>query len=465
MKKFILLLLALVMAIGTFAGCGGNNDSSSEENVEVKIDTDFDDDFYNQTTTLSVAYRDLADRDYIKALEVGFKEMYPNVTVNPVQISGDYVAMVSSAVRRGKFQDLFFTSETELPIFMSNGALMNLKPYIEAEKVAHPGWIDEFIDTALSIGQENYNGDQYFIPRSSDRIVTHLNMKYIKSLPEETQALVKNGWTWDDFLTVAKAIRKQLNDDGNTASGKGRYVLDASFSWGPVMLSLFKSNEASIYENGEWTLNNEGTKKTLQMINELVDEEIIPVGAQDKADYAMGYGAMFFHSSSAIMNKKKELDATDDPKDEYNCVTFPIINGEKGVIGYGVPGYGIYKGSPNRDLAWQFLKFMMSKDGQNILGKAGVKTPSIRKDLQDAEDAEWRKGLEGVNLEAATWEPQRNYSETFFWNFPPSTRASLSGDIGTLISRATARPNGNTPNFDDCIQDAIKNLKAHSVVK
>lgn len=491
MKKLLALIIACVFTLICFASCkspsqsgsnGGNNGSngSAGETADYTPNIDMTDDDYNQTATLTVGVTaDPYETDLVNALGAAFKQLFPNVTIEPVRISGsDYSSAVIGRYNAKNIPDIFYTSETESFRFISSKLYLNLDPYIKAENEAYSPadenapatWSAQFVSGAMKLGQKNYSGAQYFIPRSSDRIVTHLNMKYVKAAlewdgrPDKSVTLdtVKNGWTWEEFVKVCEAIRAYYDSKGWTAAN-GRYILDASFAWSPVLFSLFKSNGATFYENGKWSLDSDATRATIAMIRELVEKKIIAPTNGGGANYENGSGAMLFHSSSAIKKYKNYIG------EDYDIVTFPVINGENGVTGYGVPGYGIYSGidESKRDLAWQFLSFMLSADGQNALAKAGMNTPSVRADLQDYNTAAWGEGFRDINLAATTYETERNYSEGFFLNFAATTKTGLLGACSNFVNNIMNYNSKGEPSFTaaKCIETALKDLKKAAIVK
>ena len=81
---------------------------------------------------------------------------------------------------------------------------------------------------------------------------------------------------------------------------------------------------------------------------------------------------MLFHSqSSSNVSAKLQQYYPGKAVDEYyDVVTMPVREGNE-KIGCGAAGYSVYSGSSNRDLAWQFLKLLLSKDGQNVMADSG----------------------------------------------------------------------------------------------
>lgn len=470
MRKALTLLISFLLVFGVLAGC--KVDTTVDPGSDYEVNIDFTDEDYNQTATLSIGVTpDSYEKGLITALAADFKQIFPNVTVKTVEVSGDYISAIENRYETKSVPDIFFTSEKEAFSFESEKLFLNLKPYIDAENIAadanaaNKGFESQFVPEAWQIGQENYNGDQYFVPRSSDRIVVHLNKKHINNAISAWNAtaaadkkiaadIVKNGWTWDDLLKVCEALRSYYDSKGWTAGGD-YYLIDHSFSWDPVMFSILKSYGAVIADGSTFKFDNQGTKDASEAIRSMVEKQYI--GPKGKgANYENGNGAMLFHSSSAIAKYKGYIG------DDYDIVTFPTIKGEAGVTGYGVPGYGIFSGieESKRDLAWQFLRYVLSEDGQNTLAGAGMCTPSVRKDLQDYNTAKWGEGFRDLNLAATTYEPQRNYAEKFFLAFPAKKKDPMVAAMREYMGNITAYSGGKFTNtVEKCIKACIDTVQ------
>ena len=112
-------------------------------------------------------------------------------------------------------------------------------------------------------------------------------------------------------------------------------------------------------------------------------------------------------------------------KNNFNALPFPLIQDESAgltnpAIGCGFAGWGISSlcDETTRDIAWQFLKYMISYDGQQALINAGLATPSIRIDL--AEGKTWSSGYNNINLDAWLQWSQYKVSSQFFTTQEPS---------------------------------------------
>ena len=60
---------------------------------------------------------------------------------------------------------------------------------------------------------------------------------------------------------------------------------------------------------------------------------------------------------------------------------------------YGSVGYALSARSTKKDLAYKFIEFTLSEEGQTIIASAGSSVPVLLS-MQDAENALWKESLE-----------------------------------------------------------------------
>ena len=139
-----------------------------------------------------------------------------------------------------------------------------------------------------------------------------------------------------------------------------------------------------------------------------------------------------------------------------DIVSFPLIqdNSSTPKIGSGIAGYCINKTSKYKDLAWQFLTYMLSYDGQQRMGSNGLNLASIRKDLADYTTANWGKGYETLNLSAYLYGSDYKMDSKFLSRAPIEAKPDLETAISDLFGNV-CNPNKNVA---DCLQTAIEDL-------
>lgn len=443
--KMIACMLCILLVASFFVGCmktGVDNPGDDYEVNDLPKDT---------VGSLKIAVP-LGDEEegVIESLADAFKGEYPNVEVEiDTMTKGTSEAMIDylAAAKNDPdvMPDIFFCTSFDMQMLSGDGLLLNLEPLIRNSTEKGTFDVEDYYSSMWVLGKPDYEGDkQYMVPRSADRVVCHYN-KYIFEQANVDMSLVHNGWTWNEFLQVCETLRNyydQFTPEENRFTNEDGYIIDAYQDWEAVFNPMFLSMGAEYWdENGKFALNDENAQKTLDLMKYLVDEGYAAPSGK-AANFDGGQGAMLFHSRSTkatLAKLEAAYEETDiNAKDAYDVVTFPMI-GDSGYIGAGAAGYAVYAGTPDRELSWEFLKFMLSKPGQNAMAES-INTPPIRIDMADPNENAWGEGFEDYNMEAYVWEVNKNIPTKF-------TTAKLPRETNALIEALTKMINDYT-SFD-----------------
>lgn len=439
MKKILSFALTLLLALGVATGCGAPTGNSGSKPSEVNLHPD-----ENVTATLRVAVENYtAEKKIISEIGEILTAKYPNVTVKIETISGGISSQYATWFRNKNVPDILVNNSFDMFTLSDKGLLSDLTPYLEAEAADPESTFDinDYYESYIKMGQANFDGEQYMIPRSADRVVCHYNKAIFKAAGVD-MSLVRNGWTWDDFMTVCATLRKYYDSQD---SMKAYTLVDPYFTWEAVYNPIFESYGVEYYdENGEVALESAATENALKFIKSIIDNKYASRPSVEQAGMAGNKGCMLFHSQAAsLMATELSVYYPDAEKvsDYYDVVTMPVIPGHE-KIGCGAAGYSVYDGSENKDLAWQFLKILLSKDGQNIMADSGSNYVPVRKDMADYTNPEnhWGKGYEDLNLSAYTYncgagdDPDWNCYTTYIARKAPKYASSVGSAISTLIA-------------------------------
>lgn len=109
-----------------------------------------------------------------------YNQVYPNVTVKKDIVQGAYNNTLvgywqAEQKTPGIMPDILVSNSTDMHAIIENGILLDLQTYVDASVEAGLLNLDDFLEDYWKLGQENFSGDQYVLPRSADRVVTHLN--------------------------------------------------------------------------------------------------------------------------------------------------------------------------------------------------------------------------------------------------------------------------------------------------
>lgn len=439
MKKILSFALTLLLALGVATGCGAPTGNSVSKPSEVNLHPD-----ENVTATLRVAVENYtAEKKIISEIGEILTAKYPNVTVKIETISGGISSQYATWFRNKNVPDILVNNSFDMFTLSDKGLLSDLTPYLDAEAADPESTFDinDYYESYIKMGQANFDGEQYMIPRSADRVVCHYNKAIFKAAGVD-MSLVRNGWTWDDFMTVCATLRKyyDLQD-----SMKAYTLVDPYFTWEAVYNPIFESYGVEYYdENGEVALESDATENALKFIKSIIDNKYASRPSVEQAGMAGNKGCMLFHSQAAsLMATELSVYYPDAEKvsDYYDVVTMPVIPGHE-KIGCGAAGYSVYDGSENKDLAWQFLKILLSKEGQNIMADSGSNYVPVRKDMADYTNPEnhWGKGYEDLNLSAYTYncgagdDPDWNCYTTYIARKAPKYASSVGSALSTLIA-------------------------------
>ena len=439
MKKILSFALTLLLALGVATGCGAPTGNSGSKPSEVNLHPD-----ENVTATLRVAVENYtAEKKIISEIGEILTAKYPNVTVKIETISGGISSQYATWFRNKNVPDILVNNSFDMFTLSDKGLLSDLTPYLEAEAADPESTFDinDYYESYIKMGQANFDGEQYMIPRSADRVVCHYNKAIFKAAGVD-MSLVRNGWTWDDFMTVCATLRKYYDSQD---SMKAYTLVDPYFTWEAVYNPIFESYGVEYYdENGEVALESAATENALKFIKSIIDNKYASRPSVEQAGMAGNKGCMLFHSQAAsLMATELSVYYPDAEKvsDYYDVVTMPVIPGHE-KIGCGAAGYSVYDGSENKDLAWQFLKILLSKEGQNIMSDSGSNYVPVRKDMADYTNPEnhWGKGYEDLNLSAYTYncgagdDPDWNCYTTYIARKAPKYASSVGSALSTLIA-------------------------------
>ena len=435
---------ALVCSLCCF-GCAPTLLDDQGSNYEVNINLDKN--IKAELTVLVPSTDGGVESRIIDAVAKGFKQHYPNVTVKKKAdaITDEfYMETILNLVQSDTMPDLVYTNTAMYYFCVSKKVLLNLEPYFKATAKAGTldmaDYYDNFFDMAT------YEGGRYVIPRNADSVVTFYNKSMLSEagINPETDERMTNDWTWDDFVSIGK----QLVDFWKTNPNKyARYyplrqtVLDWESVWNPLMQSF----GANALTNGKVTIDSHEAREFVELYKNLVTEKITPSwDSGSMSQFINGYTAFEFSSSGPDYFQKIDL-----LKDNFEILPFPLVNGEDSKIGSGFAGWGISGKSKNRDLAWAFLQYMISEEGQLAMYSGGdVSTPSVLRSL--TESKAWAKGFEHLNLDAYMAHEDKKISPAYFKSANPTCVFDIQYALQNF-TRDALTPSVDT---DKCIANA-----------
>lgn len=370
-RKIVSLLLVTMLVAGAFVGCSNSksNEAASEEKV----------------LRVSMALGESEWEVMKDKVFPAFEEKH-NVKIKPLQIEpADLITKLEAMNKANKMEiDIITQDNMALAQLVDKGLVEDLSEYRDLIP-------SEIIESLVHVGE--FNDKLYFMPYRPNVEIDFFNEKKFN------EHGLKPPTNWDELLEVAKTLKEK--------EGVGRVAIKGTLD-GNTTVQLFEFIRQA--GGNPLVLNDEGSIKAYTFL-----KDIWPYLSPDtkKADWntmnkylateSVYYGANWPFAINVIVKDggKEEVKATGSlagPSKKSK-----VLGGE--VIGIPV-------GSPNKELAFEFTKYLMSKETQEILVKENG-WPSARSDAY-GEVEQWQQPyFDAVNEAIKVAEPRPNVT---YWD-------------------------------------------------
>ncbi len=310
----------------------------------------------NAKVTLSYAVWDKNQVPIMEELASTFTKSHPNITVN-VQLTpwDDYWTKLKAAVTGGAAPDVFWMNGPNFQLYATNGVLKPLDDEIAADKVDLDAYPKALVDL-YTVG-----GKRYGLPKDFDTV----GLWYNKKLFDAKGVKYPDGtWSWADFGAAAAKL---------TDKAAGTYAIAAS----PTSAQEYQYN--TIYQAGGYVVSRDGKSSgyadpaTIEGLRFWTD--LIKTGASpdlktmtDTAPinlFESGKTAMYWGGSWDVA----EFSTNEYTKDKVDVAPLPKGKQQATII-HGLANVVSAK-STHTAQAWEFVKFLGTKEAAEILGKHG----------------------------------------------------------------------------------------------
>ena len=454
MKKFLVLFFSAVLVLCFGTACaprinGGISDGDYEVNLEVDPDID-------ETLRILVPSNDGdAEKGFIEALIPGFQQKFKNVKIefDRRTISDEkYAESIGNAISSTNPPDLYYTNTVFYYYLVAKNCIVNLEPYYRASEEAGVFDIDsDFYPSFFDMSA--YQDKRYVVPRSADTVVCYYNKDLLSAagIDPKTDERFSNDWSWADFTAVCEELSDYFKSEAGKAAGYGdAYALMGEFDWEAIFNALMCSYGSEAFgADGKVAIDSAETREMAEMLRGMKAEGRIIRPSDSRSVFTNGKTAFLF-SSKGVSNIDKNVQV----QGKFDVMPFPLV-GDKAQVGCGFAGWGISSRleGAKRDLAWQFLSYMISNEGQMALINAGLSTPPIRVDL--AEEKNWAKGYSSLNLDAFLVHETQKISSKFFTLHDPGCTFDTLMALQDFMKNLTE----SEKSVEWCIQNAADGLE------
>jgi len=291
-----------------------------------------------------------------------FEDTHPDVYIK-LEYSPDSAEpgpMVSRMVA-GTAADVMMVDDDGLAFLASKGYLEHLGDLLERDR--EELMVDQFLPTALEAG--SVNDVLVAMPFDGFCQLVYVSLDLFE---EANIPLPDENWTWDDFVDIAQRLTVDSDGDGRLDKFGALFYLNTLDS-----LSVFAAYGA------QW-MNPEKTKITidspgaLQGLNVYADLLFRHKGMPTGAELGMRDGTVMMLTGKVGMVMSPA----------YTMITMKSIKGKRWDV-FHMPrgpkgratrvswdGIGIYTEISDRkkELAWEWIKHVMTPDSQRIIGRS-----------------------------------------------------------------------------------------------
>lgn len=386
-------------AAAALAACSGSSKKSSTSSSNTKSVSS-----KSGSQTINVAYfgTPQSASQVEKAVNAPFQVAHPGVSVKFNAIQGtdwnDFFSKLLTQIAGGNVPDVATVATEGLQLFAAQGLAEPLDAYVKRDASQLKSY---FADVHPSLVEAMmYDGSLFELPTDFNAG----NMFY------NTDLFTKAGiappaatWTKDDFFNATQQIKKK----GGNAVGydwvvrlwgswtswmyanNSNLLTEGKYPGGEWLWSEFYAGDAAAKgRHGGWkwgapTANAPGTVEALDYLVQLKKAGLSPspdVGgggtlqglfASGKIGMAIGGGFWAGGLKNAGMKTGS-----------FDVQLFPKWQSQRHL--FGTNGYGIFAKSKNKDLAWEFVKSIISPAGINALIPGNDSTPT-RKSMMTAQ--------------------------------------------------------------------------------
>ena len=412
-----------------------------------------------------------------------YEKAHPNVVV---KVSGwgsnegtseSYV--LKNATNRKYLTNICYTTDDSTANLAMQKNFVDLRPYFEADpETDYTKYYSSMLDTTSFYGEfrptTNYKGSYeceksdesqygvYFAPREYNMPAILCNVTLIKNelaLPEEKANWNKDSlknvlkrlgggnesteWNWPTFVAALKEISKKC-ETLNTSGDLGYRACEMNVHWEPVYTTIMKELGGdglfAIDSRGEVSCNlgSDANKAAYASIQTDFDKTANPWMTDKDEGNDNFANRNIFMTFVSYPEVGSYYEAFKKVGYELGAVNIPCE-----YVGAGCGGYAIFvdrakevqkiksgETAKTADLCWDFIKYIISKEGQNIAGKEGYIQP-VLKELANTGD--WLQSYDG-NIDNIAFETGTELRLDSYCFAEPDMRNDLRLAIGQFFT-------------------------------
>lgn len=385
MKKALALLCAVLMLLGTCAGCGsGQNETETQQNGNNGEQVTNDDGGMPSgsiTWLTNSAYGDAP-----QTLADAYMEYNPNATITLEEYSRTELMKVID-IKMGAGDDsydVFFVDQPLVASYYWKDYMLPLNDYFTDEQLSN------FTEADLNAGY--VEGELEALPLTSSSQVLMVNMDLLEQAGlelDESYLDLENRLTWEQLIDLATQFQEKMDPDHT--KGYWGFIFGQQSNAYQILALGNSLGEKAIADDGvtvEGVLNTDGWVKAMTFYQDLYTKyEASPAGSTDDEVKALFYsGKVLFYLANTIRATEADFNIAG--------IYHPYFEGGEIAVPTGSWYLGINKSTSNQALALDFLTFCTTGEGAELWMINNNQVPARKDLLSNIIDDQYEEFLE-----------------------------------------------------------------------
>lgn len=394
-KKLGFLFAAIMFVCGSvFAFTGCTTDDFELADDEFRITVAVNDSVIGEYN-LMMSFA----RDFYKYAQTTTPEQTGGIDLKKIKVQVKTFQDYSTEVRNkltaesDAWDDVMWTAGDLHSSFSEAGHFVDVEPFFENDPdISLSDYYDAVIQAARLSPKAGAGDGIYFVPRDYNRPTLILNKDMFEAagvaLPD------KNNWGVAEFERVAKEMRAAMDADKNTRMGikKSNRPVDLTLHWSPAKQSVVRGLGGKFFDTSKEgadaiVLDSAESVAAYKKIGEWTNKGYI---------WSPGSTAGMFTNWSAAMaiTVRPDILNIGEAVQNFDFMPLPFDGAGAGCSGYQITKANAEKNLKSKDgnvlkktdgteakvqeVAWQFLKYIISERGQNLFGSFGSGVPCLK---------------------------------------------------------------------------------------
>lgn len=307
--------------------------------------------------------------DAYKRIAAAFEAANPRIKVDLVYIpaSGDYRNRLDADIASGAPADVVFMNYQRYAPFAAKNQLAPVGDYLARSTVVKES---DYYPAALN--PLKWQGKTWCIPANMSSAVIFYNKKLFD---EAKTAYPKENWSWDEFVTSARAIS---HDDNRLGRIYGYGTEISLFRVAPYVWSAGGEIVDSADAPTKLTLDSDKAMTAIQRYIDLqVKYQAAPSAVAEKAEDSL---TRFMNGKLGMYMDSRRVVALfrDTIKDSFDWDVVALPSQGQTVSILHSDAYCMPAGGKNKDAAWKLIEFAAGPQGQTTMTQIGRLVPSLR---------------------------------------------------------------------------------------